>query len=561
MKSSLTKRFLGLGVCVIALCGVASVAQAATVDITMEVEGGVTALNVGDSAVIHVYGAVSDNTWTTTSPPTGTNVTRKPGVYNFTMKADAGVGMEIPLATDAAFDPAKPAVYANNQDWGVYDPAFVGVYSQGDYVGGSHRVVADFNVSQDTYNPAVKALPTRFMIGNSDQGNPAVNLFDITVTATAAGTSTFNILTGGGSMPYQVLFWDSVNGRWDLKNAETVNLPTGIEFTISGGSTMGPAALTVVPAGGARTVGQTIVASNTAVAGSDSGKVTAFSVTQGANGIFSVTGDLALNAEIAPQGSRTGTVGFDETGLLKGAVSTGAFNMTLGTVNGVAGATGTGPYSYTLTATAQSGLATLGTALTAKVTGSMAGLASYVLGGAGAVGTTATILGGTTGTTEQTVSMLWRARTADEASVLGGVPGLPWARGLLSDVVDVTGMAPGTVYVLEMRYDPSLIQLIYAGDKEQRLFDMGRLFLGWLDDKGTPGAADDVWVNAGTGSGLQSAWTGSLVVGTWGVDMATNKAWAVTDHNSQFSVVPEPGTMALLALGGLVAVWRRKRAE
>jgi hypothetical protein len=39
-------------------------------------------------------------------------------------------------------------------------------------------------------------------------------------------------------------------------------------------------------------------------------------------------------------------------------------------------------------------------------------------------------------------------------------------------------------------------------------------------------------------------------------------AWAVIDHNSEFAVVPEPGTLALLA-GGVIALavaYRRRKA-
>ena len=52
-----------------------------------------------------------------------------------------------------------------------------------------------------------------------------------------------------------------------------------------------------------------------------------------------------------------------------------------------------------------------------------------------------------------------------------------------------------------------------------------------------------------------------LLLGSWGVDLANHEAWAVIDHDADFAVVPEPGTLALLAaaaIGWLVYSRRRK---
>jgi hypothetical protein len=49
-------------------------------------------------------------------------------------------------------------------------------------------------------------------------------------------------------------------------------------------------------------------------------------------------------------------------------------------------------------------------------------------------------------------------------------------------------------------------------------------------------------------------------LGAYGYDTSTNTAWAVLDHNSDFEVIPEPSTYAMIFSGfGMLCVWHRSR--
>ncbi len=75
------------------------------------------------------------------------------------------------------------------------------------------------------------------------------------------------------------------------------------------------------------------------------------------------------------------------------------------------------------------------------------------------------------------------------------------------------------------------------------------------------------WVNTcdlntgGTEQFVLGAYNDSYGLGTYGIDLSTDTAWAVVNHDSTFGVaVPEPVTMALLAVGGLGFLTRRKQS-
>lgn len=194
--------------------------------------------------------------------------------------------------------------------------------------------------------------------------------------------------------------------------------------------------------------------------------------------------------------------------------------------------------------------------------GSLAGLSARVTNGDFA--TEATILAGTntSGAALTNLGMKFRLRKDEEKKPS---PALPAGIGFLaSDVVELSGMpSSGVTYALQMNYDPSL----FGGNAaELAAFNSGYLYLGYLN--GT------VWANAAKTNPVKpydvshafvpatdELTPNDFVLGYYGIDTDANVVWAVIDHASEFAVVPEPGTLLLLAAGGLCLVVARLRRK
>ncbi len=141
--------------------------------------------------------------------------------------------------------------------------------------------------------------------------------------------------------------------------------------------------------------------------------------------------------------------------------------------------------------------------------------------------TLATILNGSGSTVPSALTTAWTANP-DPATTF-------------SDILTLDGTGTGNTYVLSMEYSGSF-------------GDMNIWYRTNVSDPFTP---------LGTSFAGNVPWNSSFTtVGQYGVDTSAGTVWAVTDHNSQFVVVPEPGTLGLAAAGFAGGFWylRSRRA-
>ena len=185
-----------------------------------------------------------------------------------------------------------------------------------------------------------------------------------------------------------------------------------------------------------------------------------------------------------------------------------------------------------------------------QITHSIAAGTSY--GENGYVGTTMKILSGTNGSTFKTAD--GRATTKDLE--IGWAAKANGPAGAQSDVLTLWGMSDlGNVD----KTDTFALSLSFAANGINTA-DLNNYFLASKDANGN-------WVNSvdlnsgGTKNFISGAYDASYGLGSYGIDLASNTAWAVVNQTGgDFAVIPEPSTYAaiagVLALG-VVALRRR----
>jgi fibronectin-binding autotransporter adhesin len=144
-------------------------------------------------------------------------------------------------------------------------------------------------------------------------------------------------------------------------------------------------------------------------------------------------------------------------------------------------------------------------------------------------------------------------------------PVMSWAAGTpgtnYSDVLSLTNTS-GVAQVLSMTFDPTGLDQATIDSLELGWFDtLNQSWVGAIDgnSSGTPAFFSGSWADYLTAN---PAATPTTALGVYGRDTASNTAWAVIDHNSDFSVVavPEPSAVVLAAgLAVLPVLLRRRR--
>ena len=178
------------------------------------------------------------------------------------------------------------------------------------------------------------------------------------------------------------------------------------------------------------------------------------------------------------------------------------------------------------------------------------------------------------GTDAGVISMQWRMRNANESrgkTLSGVLPTDSSAKWLTSDVVKISGTTASDIYALQMTFD-NRINVAFEGtdngsiDKQWQSLYIGQLTGGkWTKAATGPLSAVGHYSDATSLDAFlaaNSTKTLAELEGSWGVDKAAQKSWAIVRGGGSgiFAVVPEPATIVMIlsaTLGAMTYGWRR----
>ncbi len=119
--------------------------------------------------------------------------------------------------------------------------------------------------------------------------------------------------------------------------------------------------------------------------------------------------------------------------------------------------------------------------------------------------------------------------------------------------------------------DGTSFLLVMESSNIPRWLEASDVYIGWFDPQNNewkmaidgnhsaPGELAGFWaMDYQTFLTQNGGWNATLMMGAYGTDLATGQVWAVVDHNSDFTVVPEPSTWAAVGIGALLLVARRR---